>query len=88
MAENSNIEWRPIETAPKDGTVIDVLLWGTSRMPNVQWGMTDGMAVDIETWIDTFSAMPVWGPSESPEIVTHWLPIPPAPHAFPDGEGV
>ena len=76
-----SLQWKPIEDAPKDGTVIDVLLRGTARIPDVQWGMTDGLAEDIETWIDAYSSMPVWGPHEGPTVITHFrhinLPSPP-----------
>ena len=61
-------DWRSIETAPKDGTAVDLFLWG-GRAPNCyydskrgEWCMTlrDG-------YIDE-----VIGP-------THWMPIPNPP---------
>lgn len=76
---NDTRHWLPIDTAPRDGTQIDILIRGTGRVPDVEWGMTDGLADDYETWISSFSMMPVYGPCEDRSVVTHWLPIPPAP---------
>lgn len=58
-------EWRPIETAPKDGTEILVWLsWGDYEITlweNDRW-----------TWEDRLSSQPE---------PTHWMPLPPPPDA-------
>lgn len=73
-------EWQPIETAPRDGTVID--LWVTERgypgerITDCQWSTRTlrGGAIR-EGW--------GWGPSDDPEFVsgdvTHWMPPPEPP---------
>lgn len=61
-------QWQPIETAPKDGTEIDV--WNASaecRVVNASW--SDGM------WIADDA------PSSDEDDVTHWMPLPKAPNA-------
>ena len=63
--------WRPIETAPRDGT--PVLVW-------VRWQNTPaGPAIaewDLrrESWKRAGIARPI-----APTIVTHWLPLPGSP---------
>jgi hypothetical protein len=69
------MEWQPIETAPKDGTIIDV--WakygdGGERYPNAEF-----IRGEWRVWgIDGF---------ESPGYVkidgtaTHWMPVPGPP---------
>lgn len=82
------VEWRPIETAPRDGTHIliaphmDVALWdhGAER-----W-ITNVIPLNSDRTIaDDWRARPVmmfeqyasnWGIEP-----THWLPLPPAPGA-------
>lgn len=58
--------WRPIETAPKDGT--EIAIWTTHGpvMP-VEWA---------EGWSRTGAF--VWG-CEYPYIATHWMPLPEPP---------
>lgn len=65
------LEWQPIETAPKDGTRI--LLGGTfySGAWEAMTGATMGPDIDSDD-----RRTGDW-------IVTHWLPLPPAP----EGEG-
>lgn len=68
--------WRPIATAPKDGTLIDVVAEG-QRCTDVRWGESDDpqrnagekgwMALDdIVGWY-------------SLRAVTHWMPRPGKP---------
>ena len=67
--------WRLIDTAPKDGTVIDV--WSEfpqfgygCRFPDVFWKW--------EKWCWEFEGM--WpSASDSGGVVTHWMPSPPPP---------
>ena len=67
------VQWRPIETAPKDGTVID--LWDGKymhRVTNVRWGhqrWQDGKPVGEKEWgLITHDGKP-----------THWMPLPKRP---------
>lgn len=62
--------WMPIETAPKDGTVID--LWDAAyeyRICDCQWIMqsTEGYWVRRD------------GHCAEIEVVTHWMPLPEPP---------
>lgn len=68
--------WRPIETAPKDGTVVD--LWCTypkRRLVNYLW--------DGECWRENLD--PVMYPSAGrinsgcEHVISHWMPLPPPP---------
>ncbi len=69
-------EWQPIETAPKDGTKIDVLLWGWGRLSDIAWEELEGFGPPYpeETWCDGFGN-PCWTPMEGPKSITHWRPI-------------
>jgi len=63
-------EWLPIETAPKDGTEIDVWVKNGFRIINVRWKVDGGYWVynrDYINW-NWLGALP-----------THWLPIPKPP---------
>jgi hypothetical protein len=72
------MEWQPIETAPKDGTLID--LWGRNllrvdrrgeRIVNVRWGAcTDWLGREHEDWLT--------GRGEDYRP-THWMPLPDPP---------
>lgn len=74
--------WQPIETAPKDGTKVD--LWGVNmlswdkhgeRIVNVGWGaVVCWFGVEREDWRH--------GRGEDFKP-THWMPIPPAPTPDP-----
>lgn len=68
--------WRDIESVPKDGTRIDVLLDNNARCPNVHWGSWDGVTPEYECWLDEFN-----NPVEShlAAKVAHWMPLPPPP---------
>lgn len=66
-------EWQPIETAPKDGTKVD--LWDRAgfRWANCHWGchyFENGRPVGPATWGR--------GSPDGPQP-THWMPIPEAP---------
>lgn len=68
-------KWRPIETAPRDGT--DVLVAGDGWVDAASFGPTKYHgygwldAGDRAHW-DSYTARPLSG-------VTHWLPLPPPP---------
>ena len=65
--------WQPIETAPKDGTTI-LLVMRTGKMITGWW------ASSVELFIF------VLGPDDGnsfgimAEDATHWMPLPEAPH--------
>jgi len=68
--------WQPIETAPKDGSKID--LWakfeksGWRRVPDAHWNEAIG-----DWQLGNFNAADYM---VRPEI-THWMPLPPTPEA-------
>ena len=76
-------DWRPIETAPKDGTVVD--LWAVENGVGERW--TDCR------WAEQFNAYAgqranrkyIWAWWHSDYTVdgniTHWMPLPDAPQA-------
>jgi hypothetical protein len=74
------MEWKPIETAPKDGSTI--LVWGKYMIhPSpAEWNMNrkewravwDGSRV-IESQGDT------WIDYAEPSGVSHWMPLPKPP---------
>lgn len=97
MSTSPNISqtaWRPIETAPRDGTIVDLLIDG-QRLPNCYWsdvaesaeGRCDG------AWVHKRSDIPVeWHPYDDGErsAPSHWLPIPIGPstaQAAEDNDG-
>lgn len=86
------MDWQPIETAPKDGTVIDLWVktwygresrWLQYRIADAHWGSEDGY--DIPTgyvgWVsDQLHCDELW-PREVEEIPTHWMHRPAPPEA-------
>lgn len=84
--------WRPIETAPKDGTLIDV--WVVAADPALRSRITDASwrePTDSEWWVhggDTIETPEAcwhdcFGPLGSTEQPTHWMPHPCAPGSTP-----
>ncbi|MRN68005.1 hypothetical protein [Brucella sp. 10RB9213] len=77
--------WLPIESAPKDGTVIDLWSAEFGRQPDCYWGKRshccgeDGQHCDSdwhsepETWIDSAQN------TETFDDIKYWRPLPPAP---------
>ena len=63
------MSWQPIETAPKDGTVID--LWADGqRLPNCKWrygGWSQEYAEHPSAHFDIY------------DEPTHWMPLPEPP---------
>ena len=68
------MEWKPIDTAPKDGTKI--LMFDGETMQIVDWDKLDywGTSDCGSGWRDE------WYP-------THWMPLPEAPNAEVSGAG-
>lgn len=79
--------WQPIETAPKDGTPVDLFSQYGRRWCNYRWDkqIRRGM------WSDAAYAHRVWHdrPCMYEASVTHWMPIPSAPvsGSTEDGNG-
>jgi len=79
------VSWQPIETAPKDGALIDV--WakypnGGYRYTNVQWRQPEYDRIDgHQCWCeyDWHTTYDDWYWSEIEYEVTHWMPIPEPP---------
>lgn len=73
-------EWQPIDSAPKDGTLVLALVNGTPTM--VRW--------HIPAQPTTFDYGYPWlrdGKTEAyrADVPTHWLPIPVVPTSAPPG---
>lgn len=68
-------EWRPIETAPKDGTEIlvashdcvDQAIWGRTKYHGEGW-----LDFEVQCNVTSYTSKPIDG-------VTHWLPLHPPP---------
>jgi len=75
------VEWRDIETAPRDGTVI--LGWSSffpKRRPvEVAWDADRYALRPVPRWVARDSAYSRRAFFDHP--LTHWLPLPPAPGA-------
>lgn len=70
--------WRPIETAPKDGT--EVVLW-LNEFDGAVIGRFDWNSYTYSyTWLDK-CGVDEYAIDFNPEITpTHWTPIPPDPN--------
>ncbi len=68
--EPVHVVWRPIATAPKNGTEILGFVPSTGRLV-LQWNAVAFSATMKSEWLDTTEGMP-WEP-------THWLPLPEGP---------
>lgn len=73
-------EWRPIETAPRDGTRIAI-----ARDMGAPWGWVRGIA-QYESYNGIEGWCPICGFSEPPGELglaapTHWMPLPSPPQA-------
>lgn len=67
-------EWRPIESAPKDGTVIGA--W-SARAPGlvrlVRWGKDRGIEKHAPSWLTITRGISV------SNLPTHWIAVPSLP---------
>jgi hypothetical protein len=61
------MSWQPIETAPRDGTMIDVWAWPGERIPDVSWREEWGQWLH-DDGNGLLSCVP-----------THWMPLPAPP---------
>jgi hypothetical protein len=65
--------WRPIETAPRDGTLIDIWCDG-ERLPDCCW---DPHGFGNTGWQQKYAEVPNFFPING--TPTHWMPRPEAP---------
>ena len=75
-------EWQDIESAPKDGTEIDIWLRNGERWTNVWWAKKKGFrdysgyrVPDCEGWFYNHDDASYLIDGEP----THWMPLPAAP---------
>lgn len=80
--------WMPIETAPKDGTSIDV--WNGERIPDVSWCRPDGGSIDYKDWCASVAEVHGYSVGWCMENIyphpTHWMPKPSPPAIVPVGQ--
>jgi len=67
--------WLPIESAPKDGTVIDLWSDEYGRLTDCYWGSPMAYEGGETGWVHAHSNE--W--AESPDEFVHWRPLPSAP---------
>lgn len=74
------MDWKPIETAPMDGTWI-LVYEPREYAPEImvaQWGNIEpGYGPDVQAWVTE-----AYGPNPdnyAAEDATHWMPLPPDP---------
>lgn len=80
--------WQPIQTAPKDGTVIDLFVGGEfpGRYADCYWGKPEHCCGEMGQYCDSdwHSAKPGWVTDFNDflgEEPTHWMPVPAAPRS-------
>jgi hypothetical protein len=83
--------WRPIETAPRDGSKIDVWI-EDARHTNVFWGRPDHSCGEAGDYCDCCPSYDAWVCADMNDYLTgdegfacddptHWMPLPPSPAA-------
>jgi hypothetical protein len=90
------MDWQPIETAPRDGTIIDVWL----RRAIKKRGFDRGTRRTCVTWVRLADGAEGWAAFDVEddcyqfieqdfagilEVVTHWMPLPPPPEGVISG---
>lgn len=77
-------EWKPIETAPRDGTRI--LAWCVHALASATHDEDDGYRGPvIARWIEHNGGGWCWHGLAG--TFTHWMPLPPPPPQEPSHEG-
>lgn len=78
-------EWQPIDTAPKDGTVVDVWSDG-QRYADARFDVPgdpdcepDGSVAPTWVHLDWHTTYDVWEYFEIVPQPTHWMPLPEPP---------
>lgn len=71
--------WQPIDTAPKDGTIVDV--WaGDERVADVFWSLPDDSGKSAECcWCISVYEINYGYRFDRVGAVSHWMPIPSGP---------
>lgn len=71
--------WRPIDSAPKDGNVVD--LWAGIRYPSCKWMVSEARGDDIEHWrhLSWHTTFDDWFWIDIQAEPTHWRPLPQPP---------
>lgn len=81
-------EWLPIETVPKDGTLVD--LWSATynaRLPDCKFVQEEWD--EQGHWYQAYSENPSsFHYVSDDDDLTHWMPLPAAPSPFRQGEYV
>jgi hypothetical protein len=65
--------WRPIETAPKDGTKV-LLRFEPPFNDQLEDGIVTGTCTGDRWWLSS-----IWASTTAHKTPTHWQPLPPAP---------
>lgn len=73
------MNWQPIETAPKDGSFIDIWVTGPDEKG---WRETD-FYWNGRNFVTDFEGMHIL-PGSAIYIPTHWMPLPPPPASDSD----
>ena len=74
--------WMPIESAPRDGTRVDLWAEGYGRKPDMYWRLVERHKT--EGWTDDwYGRGALFGEGQ----FTHWQPLPPPPTALNPSEG-
>ena len=61
------MQWQPIETAPKDGTSVDL------------WRGLNGMRLTNAHWSGNRWVWKHYRYHQTDDQITHWMPLPPPP---------
>ena len=69
------LSWQPIDTAPKDGTKVD--LWFPHTGREIDWEWADEDPFDPPQWIHRGKENVTTYPNQTP---THWRHVPVMPH--------
>lgn len=81
-------EWQPIETAPKDGTSVDLWVakldgdgkvYEHERIPDALWDVRKLTWCVFDAPDGTFGNWPVVSEGKRSTRATHWMPLPEPP---------